>query len=467
MVKIDNIMRLKYFIVSLLIVAFLSPEHCSYAKIPTGEKAEYAARVKDVFSAAWSSYMKYAYGMDAVNPISGKGHNWYSEPLLMTPVDAYSTMCIMGLEKEKNEAKELIFNNLDFDKDMNIQQFEIAIRMLGGLISAYQLDGDVSFLELAEDLGKRMLPVFDSPTGIPYRYVNLRTGAVSGEVTNPCEVGSMLLEYGMLSELTGDPVYYEKCKRGVVAVFERRDKNTDLIGSWIDIRTGEWTDGSSHISGGIDAYYEYLLKGWLLFGDSDLKDMWEVCKAAIDKYLADERNTGFWYGRADMKTGKRTGTSFCALDCFYGAVLCLDGDIETAEKLQASIYKMWTLFGVEPETLDYVTMSVGAPFYMARPEAIESTYYNWIFTGDDKYYEQGKVMFESIEKYCRTENGYYSHISDVRTMEKWDTLESFFFAETMKYCYLFFAPDKSFDLRKCVLNTEAHPFFCRKIRKIR
>jgi hypothetical protein len=44
-------------------------------------------------------------------------------------------------------------------------------------------------------------------------------------------------------------------------------------------------------------------------------------------------------------------------------------------------------------------------------------------------------------------------------MEKWDTLESFFFAETLKYCYLFFAPDDAFNLDNCVLNTEAHPLF--------
>ncbi|MDE6529029.1 MAG: glycoside hydrolase family 47 protein, partial [Muribaculaceae bacterium] len=96
--------------------------------------------------------------------------------------------------------------------------------------------------------------------------------------------------------------------------------------------------------------------------------------------------------------------------------------------------------------------------YMARPEAIESAYYLWHFTKEPQYYETGKRMFEGIEKHCRLHNG-YSQIRDVRTMEKWDTLESFFFAEVMKYCYLFFAPDEVFSLDKCVLNTEAHPFF--------
>lgn len=69
------------------------------------ERKEYADRVKAAFVKGWGAYMNYAYGMDAVNPIAKRGHNWYEETLLMTPVDAYSTMCLMGLEKEKTEAR--------------------------------------------------------------------------------------------------------------------------------------------------------------------------------------------------------------------------------------------------------------------------------------------------------------------------------------------------------------------------
>ncbi|PWJ45048.1 glycoside hydrolase family 47 protein [Sediminitomix flava] len=422
------------------------------------EKEIYQERVKTAFKKGWTAYKDYAWGEDAVNPIKKGNHNWYAESLLMTPVDAFSTMYLMGLEEEMTENKELIFSKLDFDKDFEVQQFEIAIRLLGGLLSSYQLDGDPRFLELAKDLGDRMIPVFDTPTGIPYRLVNLRTGEISGNGTNPCEVGSMLLEYGMLSKLTGDPKYYELCKRGVVAMYERRGK-TGLLGSWINCDTGEWQDTRAHISGGIDAYYEYLLKGYLLFGDEDLKEMWDVSRKAVDTHLAEETENGYWIGWADMNTGERILSRFGALDCFWNLCYVLDGDTERAEKLQASIYKMWNLYDIEPEAIDYETMQPfeDSKYYMIRPEAIESTYYTWKATGDDQYYEQGKHMFESIEKYCQVENGYVQ-LSDVTTKEKWDTLESFFFAETMKYCYLFFAPEEVFDFEKYVLNTEAHPF---------
>ncbi len=74
--------------------------------------------------------------------------------------------------------------------------FEITIRLLGGLLSAYQLDGDKSFLDLAVDLADRLLPAYHSPTGMPYRFVNLKTGKTKGVVSNPAEIGTNLLKWG-------------------------------------------------------------------------------------------------------------------------------------------------------------------------------------------------------------------------------------------------------------------------------
>ncbi|MBK7212523.1 MAG: glycoside hydrolase family 47 protein [Bacteroidales bacterium] len=111
--------------------------------------------------------------MDALRPLSRSGHNWYPQSLLMTPIDAYDGLLILGFKEEAAEAKKLIFEKLNFDVDMEVQNFEVSIRILGGLLSAYELDGDKRFLNLAEDLANRLIKSFDSPTGMPYRYVNL------------------------------------------------------------------------------------------------------------------------------------------------------------------------------------------------------------------------------------------------------------------------------------------------------
>src|SRR5258705_5701061 len=205
----------------------------------------------------------------------------------MTPVDALDTMILMGLNDEAKNTREYIIKNLSFDKDIEVQNFEITIRLLGGLLSSYQLTRDRRLLHLADDLGNRLLPVFNSPTGLPYRYVNLKTGKVRDAKTNPAEAGTLLIEFGTLSKLTGRPIFYDKAKRALVEIYKRRSP-IGLVGTWIDVETGKWTDTDSHVSGAIDSYYEYLLKCWLLFDDEDCHHMWLDSIAAINKYLADE-----------------------------------------------------------------------------------------------------------------------------------------------------------------------------------
>ncbi len=414
-----------------------------------------ADSVKAEFLHAWDSYKQYAWGHDALKPLSRQPHDWYGTSLYMSPVDAYDVMLIMGLKNEAAEAKRLILDSLRFDKNIEVQSFEITIRLLAGLLSAYQMDGEPRFLSLAEDLGKRLLPVFDTPTGMPCRFVNLQTGKIRDSLNNPAEIGTALLEFGTLSKLTGKPVYYEKAKNALVQLYNRRSK-IGLVGSVINVQTGEWVDKESHIGGGIDSYYEYLIKAWLLFGDKDCKAMWDEHVKAINAYIADTAHGGLWYGQADMETGKRTGTYFGSLEAFFPAVLCLAGDVERAEKLEESCYKMWNLYGIEPEQIDYATMKVTAKQYYLRPEVIESAYYLYHFTGDPKYLRMGETFFHGLVKYCRTEAG-FARLEDVTTKEKADGMESFFFAETLKYLYLLFAPKEALPFDQMVFTTEAHP----------
>ncbi len=418
-------------------------------------KSVTAEMVKEEFLHAWSAYKQYAWGHDALKPLTKQPHDWYGTSLLMTPVDAFDTMVLMGLKKESAETKQLILDSLSFDKNIEVQTFEITIRLLGGLLSAYQLDGDRRFLILAEDLGKRLLPSFNSATGMPYRYVHLQSGKVSKPVSNPAEIGTLLIEFGTLSKLTGDPVYYEKAKRALVELYDRRSA-VGLVGSWINVETGEWTNTSSHIGGGIDSYYEYLIKAWLLFGDEECKKMADESMKSVNTYVADTTYGGLWYGQVEMRTGKRTGTTFGSLEAFMPALLCLANDIERAEKLQRSCYTMWNMYNIEPEEYDYAAKKVTAKEYYLRPEIIESAYYLNHYTGDVRYRRMGEKIYHDLVSYCRSEAG-YAYLKDVETKEKADGMESFFFAETLKYLYLLFAAKETISLDAVVFNTEAHP----------
>ena len=68
----------------------------------------------------------------------------------------------------------------------------------------------------------------------------------------------------------------------------------------------------------------------------------------------------------------------------------------------------------------------------------------------------GETYFNDIVKYCRTDAG-YAMLSDITTKEKSDEMESFFFAETLKYLYLLFAPPETLQFDQVIFNTEAHP----------
>lgn len=454
--------------VSLLLLLSLAAALPAQSRQPKVDKKQMAAEVKKEFLHAWNGYKKYAWGHDDLKPLSKTSKDWYGQTLLMTPVDALDTMILLGFKEEADATRKYITANLSFDRDVEVQNFEITIRLLGGLLSSYQMTGDKKLLALAEDLGTRLLPVFDSPTGIPYRYVNLKTGKTSREVTNPAEAGTLLVEFGTLAKLTGKNVFYDKAKRALVEVYKRRSP-IGLVGTRINVETGQWTNTDSHVSAEIDSYYEYLLKCAILFDDADCLNMWRESIRAINKYLIDPRavvnetSSGemkmagdLWYGHADMNTGKRAATTFGALDAFFPAVLALGGDLESAKLLQDSSFKMWTKYGIEPEEYDYVRQEVVEPSYHLRPEIVESAYYLYRYTGDEKYLNMGRTFFEDFVRHCKTDEA-YAVLKSVVTKEKADTMHSFLFAETFKYYYLLFAPAKTLDFKRVVFNTEAHP----------
>jgi mannosidase alpha-like ER degradation enhancer 2 len=414
----------------------------------------FAREVREAFLHAWGAYEAHAWGHDALRPLSRGWRDWYDTTLVMTPLDAYDTMLLMGLDAEAARAKQLILERLSFDHDMTVQVFEVNIRILGGLLSAYQMDGDPRWLELATDLGDRMLPTFVSPTGLPYVRVNLATGAAEGSENNPAEIGTLTLEFGLLTDLTGDRRYYDTVKKAVQRLYSARS-SLGLVGSVVDVESGDWLDASSHVSGGIDSYYEYLLKAWLLFGDEDFRTMWESGRDALHAHLAHEVGGRLWYGQVDMLTGERTATRFGALDAFLPAVLALGGDVERAGRLQESVAFMWSTFGVEPEAFDYSSLEMLHPGYPLRPEAIESAYYLFMLTGDEHWREMGKDMFRRVVAATRVDAG-FAHLKDVRTGEQSDAMESFFLAETLKYAWLLAQPS-ALDFDAVVFNTEAHP----------
>jgi len=118
-------------------------------------------------------------------------------------------------------------------------------------------------LAMAKELGTRLLPAFNSSTGIPHARVNLRHGLKnlehSRETCTAC-AGTMILEMAALSRLSGEPVFEEKAHRAMDVLWQMRHRSSDLMGTVLNVHSGDWVRRDSGVGAGIDSYYEYCLK---------------------------------------------------------------------------------------------------------------------------------------------------------------------------------------------------------------
>jgi len=88
------------------------------------------------------------------------------------------------------------------------------------------------------------------------------TGMVDGSRndTSTAGAGSLSLEFSILSRLVGDPVYERVARRAVNSLWNKRNNITGLLGSVIDVNSGEWLGQLSGLGAGLDSFFEYLLK---------------------------------------------------------------------------------------------------------------------------------------------------------------------------------------------------------------
>ncbi len=452
---------MKFFTFLLFAAQFFCSCHSKPNEVNTNKDqillpVSLAEDVKSETFRTWEAYTKYAWPHDNLLPLSKKYRDWYAESINISPIDGYSTIKLMGFDREAARIENFVVDSLSFDKDIFVKVFEVDIRILGGLLNIYETTGNKKVLEKAKEFGDRLLPAFNSPTGLPYYFVNLKTGATKGKIVNVAEAGSYIFEFGILSYYTENPKYYQVAKKATKKIFSLRSK-LDLLGRDIDVETGKWVFTQSMVGAYTDSYFEYLYKSWILFQDPEIKKIWDIHISAIQKYIAEPRQQGLWYGKVDMNTGKKVNSGVTLWDAYFPALLALSGDLERAKKADDAWDFLWNKQGLIPMVYDYDKDSIVNPFYQLNPEVIESAYYLWHYTGDSLYYNRVKKYYEDVKKYCRTDLA-YCHVENVITKKKKDDMETFFIAETMKYFFLTFSPKPPVNMEDYVFNTEAHPF---------
>lgn len=453
-------------------------------------------RVKRMFYHGYKNYMSKAFPMDELSPISCAGSiQKQTGGSMLTLIDTLDTLVVLGDYDEFVKGVRTVSDMASYKLDQNISVFETNIRILGGLLSAHilaldrrelgiteaflnsppHLPYDGKLLDLALDLGDRLIPAFETKTGIPYGTVNLMKGVPPKEtsISSLAGAGTLYLELGLLSSLSRDPKYAEISRRGMVELFSRRNKKTDLFGAHIDTKTGSWTEAHAGIGSNADSFYEYLLKCYILFDDVDMFYMFREAYDAVLLHL----KQGPWYRDAQIRDGGNVRTQYNNLQAFWPGLQMDIGHVSDAVDSLNVIHSLWRKYGFTPEHYDWQKRRLigtsGRREYPLRPEMIESIYHVHEYFkshGDAavaaSWIEAGKVVLEGLET-TRVNCG-YAAVKNVETKELEDNMPSFFLSETLKYLYLLFDSDNnpfsssaimpSSKKKSFVFSTEAHIF---------
>lgn len=459
-----------------LVLGLIGPILAVYGKQVELNKAEITKQVHGMFRHAYDSYMQYAYPADELMPLSCEGRTRgvtksrgeVDDALgnfQLTLIDSLDTLALLGYVDDFKEAIVKLNKTLNLDGDFVISTFETNIRVLGGLLGGHamalelaemgKMDYDNCILRFAKIMGDKLLPAFNTTTGIPMSRINLKTGTVKKTQPETCTAcaGTLILEFAALSRFTGDGTYEEKARIALDSIWKKRHHGSGLVGTVINVNNGDWVRRESGIGAGIDSYYEYLLKAYILLGDEAYLERFNIHYDAIKRFI----QQGPMMIDVHMHRPTEQSRSFIdSLSAFWPGVQVLKGDIQSAVEIHELLYQVFKKYGFIPEAFTH-KFDVHWGQNPLRPEFAESTYILYKATHDPYYLQVGLEIINTLETYARKRCG-YAGIKDVRKKNHEDRMDSFFLAEMFKYLYLLFAEDSELliDPNKFVFTTEAH-----------
>ncbi|KAI6197839.1 hypothetical protein M3Y94_01272800 [Aphelenchoides besseyi] len=445
------------------------------------DKSKLKTQAHEMFMHAYRGYMSHAFPADELMPISCQPRIRGITPsrgdvddslgnFSLTLVDSLDTLVVVGEYEEFERAVHAVVQRVKFDADFVVSVFETNIRMVGGLISGHLLSRlvkeklpdrlqwyDDQLLKMAADIADRLLPAFNTTSGLPYSRINLKHGLTDDLKAQPdtCTAcaGTIILEWAALSRLSGNPIYEQKARKAMDFLWNQRNHGSNLMGTVLNVHTGDWIRRDASVGAGIDSYLEYTLKAYILLGEPEYLQRFNQHYNAIMRYL----NKGPLFIDVHMHRPLVASRSYMdSLLAFWPGVQVLKGDLKGAMEIHEMLLNVIKKHGFLPEAFTH-DLQIHWPQHLLRPEFLESTWLLYRATKDPHYLEVAAQVMESINEHCRTRCG-FSAIKDIRTMSMLDEMESFLLAETFKYLYLIFAEpsDLLLDTDNYVLTTEAH-----------
>ncbi|KAH7062869.1 glycosyl hydrolase family 47-domain-containing protein, partial [Paraphoma chrysanthemicola] len=253
--------------------------------------------VRDEFRRSWESYRKYAWGLDELNPVQGRGLDTFGG-WGATLVDSLDTLWIMGFKEYFYEAVEAVAA-IDFGKSTmkTVSVFETTIRYLGGLLSAYDLSQEPVLLEKAIQLAEMLYRAFDTTNNTPLNFLDIEDAKNTYRSEWPAEtamcfacIGSLTMEFTRLAQITKEAKYYDVVAR-ITTMLDESQNSTKIPGLWptnINAAKGEFNQSRFFSIGALaDSTYEYFPKIHALLGGLDpvYEKLYKDAALVIDKHM--------------------------------------------------------------------------------------------------------------------------------------------------------------------------------------
>ncbi|KAJ7033752.1 glycoside hydrolase family 47 protein [Mycena alexandri] len=462
-------------------------------KVPS-KYAHHRVDAVSLFHTSYSAYKQYAFGHDDLSPVSkgfSDGRNGWGASI----VDAMPTMVVMGLDDFVTEAVNFSAH-IDFSKSKTsdtVSIFETTIRYVGGLLSAYELSGEKYpiLVQKAKEVADKMAYGWVGNNSIPYGFLDFSTNTPTISTSNIAEAGTLSLEWYTLTKHTKNQTYADLTAKSVKHIANLTSPLPGLAAQGIDPTTGNFVGGYVTWGGGSDSYFEYLLKYARLTNtnDSTYIDTWKTAVDSSITTLLRKSTVGNHTFLADFDDNRNIRHVGSHLGCFYAGNWLLGGKllknqtiIDLALELNEGCWATYagTLTGIGPEAFAYIGSDGSYPEdinadqlafynekgyyitssqYIMRPEVLESNFHAWRVTGDTKYLDRAASAIDSFKKYLPATVA-FAALNDVNSANGGliDDMQSFWFAEVLKYLYLTFDDPKHISLDDWVLNTECQPF---------
>lgn len=119
----------------------------------------------------------------------------------------------------------------------------------------------------ATSLADNLKFAFNTTSGIPHNNLDYSKKTGSDQQNNIAQIGTLVLEWTRLSDLTGKRVYANLTQKAESYLLNTSPTSTEpfpgLITSWYDITTGQGIGANGGWGPLDDSYYEYLLKMYI------------------------------------------------------------------------------------------------------------------------------------------------------------------------------------------------------------